>query len=85
MPILPLIPGINDSLENIQATAAFLKDLGKKAERIELMPYHRLGESKYIALNKPYRLHGLSPIEPPHVESVRQAFENNGIRCSVST
>jgi len=82
---MPLIPGVNDNLENIQATAAFLKGLGKKAERIELMPYHRLGESKYLALNKPYRLHGLSAIEPSHVESVRQAFENNGIRCSVST
>ena len=82
---MPLVPGINDSLENIQATAAFLKGLGEKAERIELMPYHRMGESKYIALDKPYHLHGLSAIEPSHVESVRQAFENNGIRCSVST
>ena len=82
---MPLIPGINDSTENIRATAAFLKGLGSNAERIELMPYHRLGESKYIALNKPYRLHGLSAIEPSHVESVRQAFENNGILCTVST
>ena len=81
---LPLIPGINDSTENIRETAAFLKGLGNNAERIELMPYHRLGESKYIALNKPYRLHGLPAIEPPQVESVRQEFEKNGILCTVS-
>ena len=82
---MPLIPGINDGLENIQATAAFLKGLGKRAERIELMPFHRLGESKYTALDKPYRLHGRSAIEPAQVEAVRQAFEDSGIRCSVST
>jgi pyruvate formate lyase activating enzyme len=81
---MPLIPGINDSTENIRATAAFLKGLGNNAERIELMPYHRLGESKYTALNKPYRLHGQPAIEPPQVESVRREFENNGILCTVS-
>ena len=81
---MPLIPGIDDSTENIRATAAFRKGLRSKAKRIELMPYHRLGGSKYIALSKPYRLHGLPAIEPPQVESVRQEFENNGILCTVS-
>jgi pyruvate formate lyase activating enzyme len=82
---MPLISGINDTPENIRETGAFLKSLGSRAERIELMPYHRLGESKYIALNKRYRLHGLPPIDPVQVEAVRQAFEKNGILCSVST
>lgn len=81
---MPLIPGINDSLQNIRETAAFLKGLGSIAERIELMPFHRLGESKYQALKRPYSLQGLQSIDPAMVESVRQAFEENGIQCSVS-
>jgi len=82
---MPLIPDVNDSPQNIKETAHFLKGLGKKAERIELMPYHRLGESKYTALGRRYRLHGLPPIEPEQAERVKHAFEEHGIECSVST
>ena len=42
----PVIPGLNDSEENILATAEFVKSLGT-IRRYELLPYHRLGESKY--------------------------------------
>lgn len=82
---MPLIPGINDGPENIRETACFQKELGKRAERIELMPYHRLGESKYVSVGRRYRLHGLPPIEPAQVEKARLEFERNGIQCSVST
>ena len=81
---MPLIPGINDSLQNIQETAAFLKGLGSSAHCIELLPYHRLGKGKYDALGMPYSMHGLLPPEASHIESARKAFEECGIRCSVS-
>jgi pyruvate formate lyase activating enzyme len=69
---------------NIRKTAAFLKGLGEKARRIELMPYHRMGESKYRALDRPYTLDGLPPADTARVEEVKQAFEEQGIPCSVS-
>jgi pyruvate formate lyase activating enzyme len=81
---MPLIPGISDTPENIRETAHFLEGLGERAQRIELMPYHRLGESKYASLGKRYHLHGLMPIEPEEVERARIEFERNGIECSVS-
>jgi glycyl-radical enzyme activating protein len=81
---MPLIPGISDTPENIRETARFLAGLGERARRIELMPYHRLGESKYVSLGRRYHLHGLMPIEPEEVERARIEFERNGIECSVS-
>lgn len=81
---MPLIPSINDSLQNIRETAAFLKGLGEKARRIELMPYHHLGGSKYRALDRPYSLSALPQADPAHVEEVKKAFEEHGIECSVS-
>ncbi len=81
---MPLIPGMNDSPVNIRKTATFLKGLGEKAQRIELMPYHRLGESKYRALDRPYTLDGLPPADAARVEEVKRAFEEQGIQCSVS-
>ena len=53
---MPLIPGINDDLQNIKETADFLHGLGNNACRIELMPYHRLGKGKYESLDRQYHL-----------------------------
>ena len=81
---MPLIPGINDSSKNVRETASFLKGLGSSTRRIELLPYHRLGESKYEALCRLYPMRGLLPTEPVYVESIKYAFEECGIQCSVS-
>jgi pyruvate formate lyase activating enzyme len=81
---MPLIPGINDDLQNIKETADFLHGLGEKACRIELMPYHRLGKGKYDSLDKKYSLSGLLSPEPEQVESTKKTFENYGIACTIS-
>ena len=45
----PIIPDINDTVENIRSTAAFLKELNHVVA-YELLPYHPLGRSKAEAL-----------------------------------
>ena len=47
----PVVPGVNDTKENIAATAAFLKGLHHLAS-YELLPYHPLGLSKAAALGR---------------------------------
>jgi pyruvate formate lyase activating enzyme len=81
---MPLIPGINDNIQNIQATADFLQGLGEKALRIELMPYHRLGKGKYESLGRPYPLADLPAPEPDQVERVKNDFKESGISCTIS-
>ena len=57
LPILvrtPIIPGFNDSVEDITAIADFIKD--KANVQYELLPYHRLGQAKYLALGREYPL-----------------------------
>ena len=46
---IPLIPGYNDSRENVEATARFVADLFGSAvsDKLELLPYNNLGEDKY--------------------------------------
>lgn len=46
---MPLIAGINDSCQELQETADFLSKLSG-VEKIELLPYHSLGEKKYNSL-----------------------------------
>ena len=81
---MPLIPGINDDLQNIKETAEFLYGLGINTPSIELMPYHRLGKGKYETLGRQYLLSEILSPEPEQLESIKQAFEDNDIICMVS-
>ncbi|MFC1999607.1 glycyl-radical enzyme activating protein [Chloroflexota bacterium] len=82
---MPLVPGLNDTLDNIRATADFLKSLeGDNVQGIELMPYHRMGMGKYESLDREYIPKAIKPLEPAEAESIRQRFEGLGLICTVS-
>jgi pyruvate formate lyase activating enzyme len=82
---MPLVPGFNDTPQNIGATADFVKSLKMDNIRgLELMPYHRMGMGKYESLDRQYALNNVQPSEPDYVESIRQRFEEFGIICTVS-
>ena len=51
---IPVITGANDSEENMKATARFCIDTN--INEVNLLPYHRFGESKYSMLDRRYRL-----------------------------
>ena len=80
----PLIPGVNDSPINIEATAAFLKNLGGKALSLELMPFHRMGSDKYKALNIEYFMDDLAIMDNKGLEAVKKAYIDRGINCTIS-
>lgn len=72
------VPGVNDSEANIAATARFARELG--CEQMELLPYHRLGASKYRQYGMAY---GLGQLEPPSAErmhQLRRLVESFGVR-----
>ncbi|NLC48489.1 MAG: pyruvate formate lyase-activating protein [Tenericutes bacterium] len=50
-----IVPGINDNDEYINQLANFIKHLSN-IEKIELLPYHTMGKSKYEKLNIDYKL-----------------------------
>ena len=48
---IPVIPGVNDQPETMQQIKDWLDQNGTP-EKIELLPYHAMGENKYRALGK---------------------------------
>ncbi|MHC4884952.1 MAG: glycyl-radical enzyme activating protein [Planctomycetota bacterium] len=58
----PIIPGLNDRQDHFQGIAALAKEL-PNLEGVEIMPYHRLGESKdeRFGLNAERRTHAEAP------------------------
>ena len=79
---LPLIPGANDSEENIRATAAFAADL-PNLEALDILPYHRLGESKWGELNQKYFLHGVKPHTHEQVSAMFDIVREYDIEVTV--
>jgi len=76
---LPIIPGFNDSNENIDATILFIKETGRN--EINILPLHHLGREKYQMLNKEY-MGGDTPI--PTIEklkTIEKRFIASGIKC----
>ena len=65
----PVIPGYNDSDENIMGIAEMLRSIGR-VESYELLAYHKLGESKYHALGRTYPV--AEGTEPPSLERMRE-------------
>ena len=63
----PIIPGVNDSEDDIQAIAEFVDQAGG-ASAYELLPYHGFGEPKYAKVGKHYPL---SHLKPPSDERIR--------------
>ena len=65
LPILirtPVIPGVNDSEEVIEAIAQIALRI-PSVIRYELLPYHRFGESKYQQLDREYPYNGPKEID----------------------
>ncbi|MBQ9131439.1 MAG: glycyl-radical enzyme activating protein [Clostridia bacterium] len=70
---IPVIPGVNDTAEEMERINAFLDSCGAP-ERVELLPYHAMGEHKYAALHQ-----GAQHFSPPSAELMRHL---NRIFCN---
>ncbi len=75
---VPVIPGYNDTAENIAATARFIvNELGSIS--VHLLPYHRLGETKYARMERPKGSISVQPPSDEYMEEIKQAFESFGL------
>ena len=80
---IPLIPGCNDSLTNIEETGAFVGGLSGNGSNvfIEILPYHDLGRDKYRWLDMDYGLEDTGKPDATQVEELKTILKNRG--CSV--
>lgn len=64
-----VVPGVTDSIHHINQLAKIIKPI-KNVEKIELLPYHTLGVSKYESMNLPYRLKDVDPADKEKVNEL---------------
>ena len=66
-----IIPTINDNEKYIKDLKKYMKKI-KNVERIDLLPYHTMGVSKYKKLNIKYRLDGIEAMDKNRIEELKK-------------
>jgi pyruvate formate lyase activating enzyme len=80
---IPVVPGYNDSDDNISATARIASELGENIKRIELLPYHKFGTQTYGRLGREYKLADVEPPSDDHMERLKEIVESCGVRAQI--
>lgn len=75
---VPVTPGCNDSVENIKKFAKFVSESGFK--QVELMPYHKLGVSKYLQYGMVYQLNDPKPPQKTDIQELKKIVEGFGLQ-----
>lgn len=79
---VPVIPGYNDSDENIAATARFAAEKLGPDVAVHLLPYHRLGDSKKESLGEEVTLHIEVPSDE-HMQHLKSIVESFGLASQI--
>jgi len=73
-----LVPGLTDKESNVEGVAQFAASLGN-VERVDVLPFHRLGVAKYDALGLPFPLRDTAPPDAATLTRVRDQFTAAGL------
>jgi len=79
---IPIIPGINDSEEDLKAFRDFIKTLPKLKE-VNLLPYHKIGEEKYNRLGKSYKMSNVEEPSKEDMEGIVNVIKGSGIKVKI--
>jgi len=79
---VPVIPGYNDSEENIRATCEFARGLPSVVE-VDLLPFHHLGKARYESLNRVYPIANIPLIPESALQNMEQLVESYGLRTCI--
>jgi pyruvate formate lyase activating enzyme len=75
-----LVPGLTDDMAEIAGLAEFAAGL-EVVERVDVLPFHKMGEHKWQALGRPYRLTGTQPPSAELTGRVRDLFRAAGLNA----
>ncbi|TQM78933.1 pyruvate formate lyase activating enzyme [Saccharothrix saharensis] len=75
-----LVPGQTDAPDNVEGIASFVATL-PPVERVDVLPFHKMGAPKYEAIGLPFALADTPTPDAKLVERVRGQFLAHGLRA----
>ncbi|KAF0813900.1 Pyruvate formate-lyase 1-activating enzyme [Andreprevotia sp. IGB-42] len=80
-----LVPGLTDDAAHIAQLAGHLQALASQRpgclQRVEVLPFHKMGETKWQALGLRYSLTSTPEPSPAAVDAARAIFSAHGLAC----
>lgn len=80
---IPVVPGVNNSHEELERFMSFLQDKLKKALKIHLLPYHNIADNKYQKLKSENRMNGLEGIEGLTINDFKNELSSIGFDVEI--
>lgn len=82
---IPVIPGVNDSDEDLETFGSILRGFAGRIRQVELLKYNHLAESKYAMTGKPYVRFAQQCQTDREMETLCAVLEEkSGMRCIFS-
>jgi pyruvate formate lyase activating enzyme len=81
---IPLIPGVNDTKDNMYQTAIFLEGFPRLLY-VELLPYHDLGVEKYTSLGQKGERGMFDILSKEKIHTLPQCFNTYNIHVKVDS
>lgn len=78
----PILPGYNDSSENVGKVASLASRLG--VEKVSLLVYHEWGRSKYEKLAIDYLFLPVGEIGNERLEEIKKIFDEKGVKITLN-
>lgn len=75
-----LVPGLTDDPENVTAVAKHVASLGAVVERVEVLPFHKMGEDKWARSGLSYQLKDTQPPSAELVADTKAIFARHGLK-----
>jgi pyruvate formate lyase activating enzyme len=81
---IPVIPGFNDDQDHLERLKQFIAETKTVSViKINLLPFHKIGASKYKRFNLPYRMRGIEPPGKEKMEMIKELFQETGIKVKI--
>ena len=81
---MPIIPGLNDARAEIEGAAEFLSRVSG-IKRVQMLPYHKLGEAKHTRLGHAYRLADLASPSADRMNELAEWVRAFGLKVQVGS
>ena len=81
---IPVVPGINDDPYHLERLKDFLTSTKTfSLKKINLLPFHKTGSSKYQKFNIPYRMGSTEPPDKGKMQKIKELFLETGVKVKI--
>lgn len=81
---IPVVPGFNDDRENLKAMRDYLvSKRNNKLLRVDLLPYHKIGASKYKRFGMEYKMDGVEEPSNERMKELKEYFSEPGFKVKI--